>query len=563
MKKSILKSVVSVFAAATMLITSANLVLAENDYMSYSNDFSSASGVTVDNRVNGDGRVDDIVMAVENGVLTSTRTRTDKDDGTTRAESGTASIEFGKSFLTGKIQTKFDFKFEGGTNQGILVVFNGYSSKVDAGVGIKKDTAQLLRPSGSSAWLSYNDEGTAWIQDGVEYTATITLDIDSDRFTVNIVNKSNASDTWTKSAIYDHTNSYGFTKGSITGITFRSDRNVDKGTGTMTFDNLSVDAYTESNYEVNSVYRSADGIETNKKVDGYALKGYTLSKLTNFANSNANFITAAYDSEGRMINAVAKPVSEVESTPVNADVEGATVKSFVLDMTNANPLMPVYQYADPETTVRKWDFGEDYTPSATAAGATATKDNGALKIERTAFNANSADWTWTGSEWDEASGTSNLKNAFALGETVRSFKLTFKVKFDKNENEAGQQSIDITFDDDAPISITRTQDGTVGFGHFYASDGWISNFCKLDADVWYDITLDATLANPFKAVWTISRDGAVVASTTKTVWKDRSSGASVINIGSRRGNDIISSSRLETDKTHSSVWYIDDVVVEY
>lgn len=596
MKKSILKSVVSVFAAATMLITSANLVLAENDYMSYSNDFSSATGVTVNSRVNGDGKTGDIVVEVTDGVLKNTRYRYNMEDGS-KAESGKASIVFDKSFSAGKVQAEFDFETDN-VNRAFLVSFDGYQTKADSGLLIYSSNARLVYPNGSSFSepVYYNEDQSQWIEANEGYTLTVTLDIASAMFDIKLVKISDPTQVKTfKISIPD--DKWGSaTKNAVTGLSIWTLRAQDTANGTMIFDNLSVDAYTETNYEVNSIYRSTDGLETNKKMDGYTFKGLTVSKLTNIpAPANASFITASYDGSGRMINAVANKLSELGSTPVNADVEGNTVKSFVLDMSNANPLMPVYQHGsatEPTTTVRKVDFDEGFvTPPVNNStwgkfdmmttygiyyhmlwpGVAYTQvtegDNKALKVERSTFRYTEDgskvhfSYNTANGEWKTEAENGNNHFILMLGGETNSAKISFKFKFAGSENATQTQRMDIKLDNTSLsnstkiIGITRNQSGAGGVSFGTTGCSWTD----MKANEWYTFTAEITSAGAFTCSVAGNFDSGYAVKKGSSV--NAIDTASYLSIGSPRDGDIVP--RNQEIKTPTSVWYIDDVVVEY
>lgn len=586
MKKSILKSVVSVFAAATMAITSANIVLAENDYLSYTNDFSSASGVTVSDNLNyTTANRDDIVMVVTDGVLKTTRKMYDYQESEYRSNSAKASIALGKSFSEGKIQAKFDFTFDEDSERSFGFVFDGYhTARADAGVVISKSHARLLRTNGASTWLPFNEDTSEWIQGGVTYTATISLDIATAKYTISIVNKNNPSDAKSKSAVFD----WGGTEaGPITGVSFYSSRTEDKGLGVIVFDNLSVDAYTETNYVINSIYRDSNGFETNKQMDGYTFKGYTLSKLTNIpAPANASFITASYDGYERMIGASVKPVAELDGTPVNADVTGDTVKSFVLDMSNADPLVPVYQYADPATTMRKLDFefdgnykvGDPYQRGVTAdfvadidtygisynntwAGVGYEKvldgENNVLRVERSVFKSGNTYYYYKDGAWvQDTIGAENNNLTIKFDKTADKTKLTFKFKFAGTDNVSQVQRIAILMGAQT-VHISRDQEGSGSVNLALAGTG--CTWSDMKDNEWYTFTGEITpsgftcsVAGEFDSGYAVKRGTSTTAGTA----------ISRVEIGSPRDLDTISMSLAEV-KTPTSVWYIDDVVVEY
>lgn len=584
-KKSITQAVVSVFAAAVMVITSTASVFADNVYTSESG-----------NQWGTPGSQDGCVHTVEDGVLTSTRTKfrnsklfySANADGTEWVDDETqtsykvvesAWLAENQTIATGKAQAKFDFKFDGGVGQKFMFRWRSYDTNL--GVRFQKSGAQRIRLNGvpdQNISVALNDE--------VWYTAIIVLDLATAEQTVTI---KNGSETVAEGVLPLRSGETAPTGKAVTGLCFKSPADGDYTNRTSTdvtevdypssvwhIRNVSYDAYTETNYALENVYRSADGVTTNKAGEGFTLQGLALTRFTNFAvPANTSLVTASYDANNRMVGAEVKNLSQVGTTPVEVGVAGDTVKSFILDMDTATPFVSAYDHATvPTTTVRKWDFEEGFTETDDSGGATVTKmaegSNNILKFERNIFG-NDPYWKWNGTAWEESTEdtASNFKQPLLFGETAKSLTLSFKVKFEGNVNPSGNQAVDITFGTaDKPFFLKRGFDGKVTVNNNYGGP-W-SSIGTIDAGVWYDVTLDATFGNTTDGstfVWTIAKDGATVCTSTTTIKShDFSAGVDRVNIGSRRDQDTIGTSATAdaaTYKQTSSVWYIDDVEIKY
>lgn len=591
MKKT-LKKLISLIAVAATLATSSVVALADNEYMSYSNDFSSATGVTVTDNLNYvTANRGDVVMSVANGVLTSTRTHYDNETSGRRSNSTEASIVFDKSVSAGTIQAKFDFTMAGGTNQGFVLTFTGYQP-AGTGLAISKTNVKMYYPNstGISTPVYYNEDDSAWIEEGVGYRATVTLDIASATYTVNIVKIADTSDAKTFTIAIPDDRWGTATKDAITGIALRSRRDHDLSTGTITFDNLSVDAYTKYNYEIGGIYKSANGLETNKYVDGFELKNYTLNTLTNFVNPNATFITAGYDADGRMADVVATPIAQMGKNIDLSVVEGDVVKVFVFDRTNANPMMPEFtgEVAEPATTVRKLDFDSvasfsrkepyrngfeantvanistyDIVYAGTWAGVAFDLanegENKFLKVERSTFKSGSTFYWWdnTANAWKTGtSGAENNHFGIKLDKTATTQKVTLKFKFAGTENASQIQYLDVNMGGQL-VRISRNQNGEGSVACSYSSTN--CSWTDMKADEWYTLTATITASGFNCSVAGDFGSGYAVKSGSNT---KTSTGSNYISIGSPRDADIVPMSLAEV-KTKTSVWYIDDIVVEY
>lgn len=588
MKKSVYKIANLAIAAVVMLIVSvsASTAFAENNYTSKQWDFSSATGITCTNNISATANGN--VMQVTDGVLKYTRTHFHTSS--TPSSSSKALIPLDKTFSEGKVQAKFDFKLTGSVNQSFVASFDGYQGKDDTGILIGKSWVKLIYPAGnqsSAQW--YNSDKTRWLLDDTEYTATIVLDIASGKYTLTIAKKSDASVVKTMTFSIG-TNWGSYTKGAVKGISFWSLRGEDKGDDTATssvliVDNLSVDAYTETNYEIGSVYRSTDGLETNKKTDGYSFKGVSLSRLTNFADpANAGLITASYAST-RMEDVLITPLSDIGTAPVHADISGDTVKSFIFDMNTAVPFVDSYQYADPATTVRKIDFEEDFAELPTSSsgfldtsamttyginkhvtwpGVTYAKvsegDNGVLRVRRSTFrNSTPINYYWVAADnaWKkDAPEPGNSYFTVKLDKAAAPVEVSFKFKFEGTENSSQTQKIAVTMGGKL-VLISRDQSGSgkIECGYSGTSCSW----SDMKAGEWYTFTGKIT-----ETGFTCSVKGDFTSGyATKTGSNTQTASVSDnVQIGSNRGEDIISVS-LEEVKTTASVWYIDDVVIKY
>ena len=591
MKKT-LKKLISLVAVAATLATSSVVALADNEYLSYSNDFSTATGVTITDNLNYvTANRGDVVMSVANGVLTSTRTHYDNETSGRRSNSTEASIVFDKSISKGAMQTKFDFTMTGGTNQGFVFTFTGFQP-AGTGLAISKTNVKVYYPNstGISTPVYYNEDNSAWIEEGEGYSATVTLDLATATYKVKIVKIADTSDAKSFTVVIPEDRWGTATKGAITGIALRSRRDHDLSTGTITFDNLSVDSYTKYNYEIGGIYKSANGLETNKPVDGFELKNYTLNKFTNFVNPNATFITAGYDANGRMTDVVVTPIAEMETNFNLPEVEGDVVKAFVFDMSDASPMMSAFtgEVAEPARTMRKLDFDSvsslsrkepyrngyeantvanistyDIIYAGTWAGVAYDLanegENKFLKVERSSFKSGSTIYWWdnTANAW--GTGTSGAENnhfGIKLDKASNDVKVTLKFKFAGTENASQIQYLDVNMGGQL-VRISRNQNGEGNVACSYS--GTNCSWTDMKADEWYTLTaiINPTGFNCSVAGNFVSGYAVKSGANTKTATE-----SNYISIGSPRDADVVPMSLAEV-KTKTSVWYIDDIVVEY
>lgn len=627
MKKSIFKKLVSVVSVLAMVISCTATVLAANEYASQSSPCETDKTNWVFKRNPGTGQGVSMT-ALGDGTYKMERTmfRTSTTEcgiyGLTKEEGyyngtemwykasadgtkweavanppnwGSADNMFAnysfansKTFTKGTVQTKFDFAFEEDSNQCITIGFIGASATNSShyvGARIFRDNIRFWFPKndGTSSSIYYNAEKTKLPCDKTWYTGILKYDMDSKVIALSLKSRDDDSFSFTrKFSIGDTTQYWGSdTPGAISGVTFASYRGIDQSvisttpnpaTSVWYIDNVSLDAYTETNYAINSVFRNAAGVETNKADEGFDFKGFTLNKFTNVADSaDARFITASYANDGRMIEAVAKPLSEVGSVPVNADITGDKVKSFILGMNDAKPYVDAYEYADPATTVRKYDFEEGYTAPGTGNGMAITKvaegDNNIIKFERTGFGSGYR-IAYTDGEWKQTTDSPDAKwVTLPLGETVTSYEASFKLKFAGFDNPSGYQSCQFNLGKpDSAALIQRKSDGKISVSTDY--DGGKSDMFVLGENEWCEVTIKVALGAQTKVDWTFKKDGVVVATFSQTVDRQNlSAGTSSVYIGSRRDNDMIGLAKDKTDftgyNTTSSVWYIDDLVVKY
>ena len=589
MKKMISKKLVSLLAAATMLLTSASVVFAANDYTSESGNQWPATAGSANGCVH---TVDD------DGVLTSTRTLfrnldTGKEYGAnaegtaweptaeTKIYDASTTWELDKELSTGKAQAKFNVKFDGGAGQRIHVYFAGYYA--NTGVRIQKNRISALINGGAYGHTECTFADETW------YTVTVTLDMNKKIMSYTVTDKTTGTDI--ASGSRDFSSTITGATSAVTGLTFTSpaaydhtNRNAETVTATDGYPasvwhiaNVTYDAYTETNYVIDSVWRNTSGISINKETAYYNYQGMTLTRLTNFDDpANASFITAGYDEEDRMGNAVVTPLSAMGATPVNPNVgEYATVKSFIMDTNTATPFVKAYSYATPATTKKWFDFETGYSAPTGDAGVTFTKvedgtDNNALKIERSMFR-NSKNYSWVNNAWTEDTTTTfaNKAQELQFGATVKEFELSFRLKFDGTENGAGRQAACIWLGElsGSPIGIRRAANGTVTLTH--NNGNWASSVCTMNAGEWYDFTMAVTVNGTVNIAWTIEKDGKVIATANKDLANvsNVTTGYGKVNIGSRRDDDLIVTSTTEVTaentKTTTSVWYIDDLAVKY
>lgn len=604
-KKSITQVLVSVFAAAVMVITSTASVFADNVY-------TSESGNQWETPASKNGCVHTVS---EDGELTSTRTKFrnlgsgkyyEAVNGTwTALEDQETSIPVAESewlaenqtIATGKAQAKFDFKFDGGAGQRIMFRWRGYNSNL--GVRFQKSGAQRIKLNGVP-----DQNIQVALNDNVWYTAIIVLDLATAEQTVTI---KNGSETIAEGVLPLRDGETAPTEKAVTGLCFKSPADLDY-TNRVNADvtevdypasvwhirNVSYDAYTETNYALENVYKSTDGMVTNKSGEGFALQGLALTRFTNFAvPANTSLITASYDANKRMVDAEVTNLSQVGTTPVPVGVEGATVKSFILDMDTAKPFVNVYDHATvPTTTVRSADYNDNgftlaqvnsasntttharYHENPDAVDSSITVDNGALKFERSQIkgSSNTEVLTWGLDETTQTekviaveSRSENNRYMVKLDKTATAVNGSFRFKFAGVDHPKGDQQIEVTLGSPQYfIRIQRKADGTSNIYHYFSSQ----SLGTMKANEWY--TLDFSYDGS-TITYTVTGDLGTKTSASGTF--NKNSGYTVtsfsdVRIGSDRDRDLaFPKSELETPttgwKTRTSVWWIDDVVVKY
>ena len=390
MKKSIFKSIVSTMMAVAMVITNIAVVSAEEVTTSYNYDFSNSTGVVITDNLNGNKpQRSDIVMEITDGVLKATRTAYDYQTSGYRSNSAKAAMAFGKTFSKGTVKAQFDFTITGEGNQGVLVSFDGYSpAGTNEGVVIRRELIQLLRPNGVSTWLNYNTDESDWIQDGVPYTVTITLDIATAKYTVNIVNKNNTSDARTKGGIQ---NFAGYSKGDITGIVFYSPRNTDMGTGVMTFDNLKVDIQTPAN--------AAETIDwemiSNNQPQTEVLDKLNLVKNMKVGSTDYAIQWESSDTSAISANGVVTPGETEKTVTLTATDTAGNKKQFTVTVPSASVMEKYlvranfdnYALGDARKAMYWTHKYHAYNTCYTNFNVVEDGDKNALHVERTVFKS--------------------------------------------------------------------------------------------------------------------------------------------------------------------------------
>lgn len=662
MKKSIFKKLISVVSVLAMVISCTATVFAANDYASQSSDCGDTTNWTVD-KVYG-GATQGAKQEITNGVLKSERTyfrTTSTNDLATLGITDTAQDAAGeywyqasegswvrvansnrwspsgnkysrysfadsKTFSNGVVQAKFDFKFEGAARQCISVGFTGSASGSDKYVGLRisRDNVIVLAPKGAPAATTYYFEDKSALVNNAWYTAVLTYDIDKGVVTFKIDSRDDATldlPLYTYTLISSDWGSY--TKGAISGLDFASFAMIDNSVLSATadpassvwyIDNVSLDAYTETNYALANTYSSGDGVKSNAPATGFTLDGITLTRFTNVVDpANASLITASYDGEGRMIAAQSKSLSQVGADAEDVTVSGNTIKSFILDMNTAKPYINVFTGATPEDKVREIDFdGDDFALNAFNAGDVGVSianldaskvhgygtteghsftvvsegDNKVLKSERSRTRGSGSVYDWyydAETNTFKDAGKYTTKNGYyfvRLGEGVTSLKGQFKVKFAGSDHTSGLQEVQV-----------NAASGTSGVGEYFlmfyrkadgsgeARSGWGNTVLSFSANQlkeneWYtvDFTFDGTnldidVTGIFGTATSVTtRNGNAMASTMSGKTID------YITIGSPRGRDYAASYAASiTNGTatptvggrNTSIWYLDDIKLEY
>lgn len=597
MKKSFLKSAVSTVAAAVMAIMSVSAVFAANDYTSeaYNSSnwsLSTAVGATqtlVDGMLKSERT---IFRGGQNGMENWTAGSGGSWVATETVPGGITSMYKVKknNIKTGKAQAKFDVMFNGGKDQKIDFQFDGVGGQT--GVQLQKNAVLPLYPNGTYGYDKKVNHDT--VEDKQWYTYTITIDLDTDTISWKAVKKDGAkpltagSYTIPESGWKSGDNT--ITKDAVKGFNFVSVRVQDYSdlsscatypTSIWYINNVEYDAYTETNYAINRVERTSK-ISTLDRTDReeYQDKGFALKRLTGIADSeNASFITAGYDSDNRMVEAVSTPLANIASDYINVGVTGDKVKAFIMDSKDATPYTTAYDSkTSAKVRINGFENSIQLNGSAKAGISTTVVDengNSVLKSERTIFRNGRKNYTWNGSQWVETSDDPKMENTYIkLDKSVSDMTISFKVKFAGNKNGAGRQAVSLLLDGSSlPIDLIRSYDGTVAVKHRFSNS---KTNVKFDAEMWYDVTLKiSNLGESTTFAWTFAKDGKILGtcSASNINWeksfgsKNSITNTSAVALHSRRDEDLIVTSAtdvtVDNTKTTSSVWYIDDFSVEY
>lgn len=561
MKNSIFKKLVSVVSVLAMVISCTATVFAANECASQESDLSNTTNWKAGGTVTG------CVQTITDGALKSNATvryvnsgwnSTDGEGGWTSASErqnikSTYSFADSKTFTSGKIQAKFDFKLSGATGQCITIGLQGSTDAEGQYVGIRilGDNMRYLYPSGQASnqyWYDTSEAHTP-LTAGVWYTATIIYDIDtkmmSFKMTGDDVNYSSSeSITGTDSGgVNDKWK--GRTEGAISGVSFASERYVDNfdlatGASVWYIDNVELDAGI--GYAMEPVYSSGDGVVANAAGTGINFDGVKFSALTRIAApANTRFITATYDATtGRMKDATVQTLSEAAASMITPAETTDTVKSFVLDRDTATPYMDAcdYTFAAPETTVRKIDFDSNNFTLTRFNGEASYSELGAKGLAADKLhgsNYDGVDQAYTGTAMSvvtEADGNKVLKSERArwcdtasssnkyrfvssdtafksmnadcfhcgyyvrLGEQVSTLEGSFKFKFNGSSFSSGYQEIQVilgTGDNSTTDNQIRIRRSANGNGQIREKGGNAMNWTVdeyMRTDEWY--TFDFT-----------------------------------------------------------------------
>lgn len=545
-----------------------------------------------------------------------------------------AGVANAKKFNTGVIQAKFDFAFGGDASQCISVGFT--DKKVDATAGanflgarIYRDNIRFWWPNkdGASDPIYFDEDhtklgcGTSDYTDAPWYTAVLSYDMDRDVIALSIKSRGNDSfsfaDEFSVKDTADKTYIGTYLASGVNTVAFASFRGIDQSVVSTTpnpafskwyIDNVSLDAYTETNYELTNTYTSGDGIKSNVQSTGFTLDGITLSRLTNVLDpANASLITASYDGTGRMIAAQSKSLSQIGEDAEDITVSGDTIKSFILDTNTARPYINVFTGGIPATTERSIDFEDDFklntfkstTPYAGGNGAggltglhacntnkSATMslvtegNNTVLKSERKEFRSangwyyNDGVYTPVASE-TEKNAIEHSAYFIRLGKTVTpsegSLKGSIKFKFAGSDIPSAWQEIDLnvgTGDGVATERLIRIRRKVDGSGQVRTAANeipftWDENKYMRENE-WY--TLDFEIQSS-KVYLTIKGIFGKTTPTYGTLSGNHNHGGPAsfdyFSILSHRDNDFNVSTVPTEGTTQSSVWYIDDIKLEY
>lgn len=369
--------------------------------------------------------------------------------------------------------------------------------------------------------------------------------------------------------------------------------------------NVEYDAFSKSNYEISSVYKSADGVVSNVETADIPFRGFAVNRLTNIADpANASFITASYDGNGRMENVAVTPLANALTQTNHSTITGATVKSFVLDTDTAAPYAEVYQASEtaPEKTVRSIDFNDGctvntldnknniinqgyYLHNLNDTDVSMGIENGALRVERSVFRKSSQGYHYDengnivlhtkadGSKADDAVDHYGSFYMMRFDKVVSTAHVSMKFKFaGLDEQTGGSQMITITFgkDNGNPgeylVRITRNKDGSGNMRNGFNGMGATWNAGEMKADTWYSIdftyTYDATTETGSVTDGTLVGDGINKSFKAAKVAYDIPKTFNFLAIFSHREYDRAATADSGVS-TKTSVWYIDDLKVEY
>lgn len=512
-----------------------------------------------------------------------------------------------KKFEEGTVQTKFDFAFEGDSNQCITIGFIGASATIEShyvGARIFRDNIRFWYPKGdgTSDPMYYNEEKTKLPCDKTWYTAVLTYNIDSRVVTLSIESRDDNSFSFARSFDISNTTQYwgSDTPGAISGVTFASYRGIDQSVISTTpnpatsiwyLDNVSLDAYTETNYELAYSYSSGDGVKSNAPATGFSADSISLSRLTNVLDpANASLITASYNDEGRMIAAQSKPLSQIGTDAEDVTVTGDTIKSFILDMKTAKPYINVFEGATPEKTVREIDFQDGFVMNSnaklenialhgynTSKGHVMSVENGALKSERSIFRQTGTSnyWHYTDNKFEKTTDTPDNAGYYVrLGKTVSAVKGSLRFKFNGSDFGTAQEiQIQLGTDNGTPTEnlIRIRRNSADGTGYIRTRQEGGTNWSgKMEDGEWYvfdfEITADAKIKYTITgkninqtATKVLSNDGVFKAGSTFNVFAIRSmrDWDHAVAVGDYASATPTASTR------NTSIWYIDDIVLKY
>ena len=338
-------------------------------------------------------------------------------------------------------------------------------------------------------------------------------------------------------------------------------------------------------------YSSGDGVKSNTPATGFVADGISLSRFTNVIDpANASLITASYDGEGRMIAAQSKSLSQIDTDAEDITVSGTTIKSFILDTQTANPYINVFTGTTPATTVREIDFEDGFVMNSdskpvnialhgyeTTKGHVMCVENGALKSERSIFRKTGTSdyWTYTDNKFEKTNTEpGNAGYYIRLGKTVSAVKGSLSFKFNGSDFGTAQEiQIQLGTGNGTPTEnlIRIRRNSADGTGYIRTRQEGGTNWTgKMEDGEWYvfdfEITADA------KIKYTIT--GKNISQTaTKVLSNDNTFKAGstfdFIAIRSMRdwdhavSADAYATAQPTASTRNTSVWYIDDIKLEY